>query len=146
MNRIRRLATLSPGERRLRLEAALETVRAAVLVFSLPARWVTGRLGSHHEESAAATDTESAGVADLVSRAVHSAAHHVPGKNACLVRGVVAARMLSRRRLPWTLYLGMSRGDEDQLKAHAWVRCGEVVVTGGEVMEEFSVVARFSER
>jgi hypothetical protein len=51
--------------------------------------------------------------------------------------------MLSRRDLPWTLYLGMAR-DADQLLAHAWVRSGAVDVTGGDGAEKYAVVATFA--
>lgn len=144
MGRLQRLIALPADARRRRFEAARDTAVAALLVAVAPSRWVVGRLGDHRGESPTETGDEAAEVAGQVAEAVHSAAYHVPGKNACLVRAIVAAKMLSRRRLPWTLYLGMARSADEGLQAHAWVRCGEVVVTGGEEAERFSVVARFS--
>ena len=55
--------------------------------------------------------------------------------------------MLRRRGLPSTLYLGVARDGEagSGARAHAWLRSGHVVVTGGAGREQFTVVASFAD-
>jgi hypothetical protein len=53
--------------------------------------------------------------------------------------------MLQRRHIPSTLYFGLAKDDIGQLKAHAWVRSGTLVLTGAEVMHDFTVVATFAD-
>jgi hypothetical protein len=44
-----------------------------------------------------------------------------------------------------TVHLGLAREDgSDDLKAHAWSRCGEVPVTGVAQAREFVPVAAFA--
>jgi hypothetical protein len=43
-----------------------------------------------------------------------------------------------------TLYLGVGRDETKGLVAHAWLRCGELILTGGG-REHFMVVGKFSE-
>ena len=42
-----------------------------------------------------------------------------------------------------TIYLGVRRY-ENEMKAHAWLRCGEYYVTGGGVIDQYTVVAKFA--
>ena len=50
--------------------------------------------------------------------------------------------MLRRRGLPGTLHLGVAK-EGNRMEAHAWLRCGDQIVTGGHELERFGVVARF---
>ena len=54
----------------------------------------------------------------------------MPWKSECLVRALVARRMLLKRSFASTLYMGV-RMENGELKAHAWLRCGDLYVTGG---------------
>jgi hypothetical protein len=53
--------------------------------------------------------------------------------------------MLQRRGITSTLYLGVDHGEEKWLDAHAWLRCGEVIVTGGAGAERFRIISTFTE-
>ena len=43
-------------------------------------------------------------------------------------------------------HLGLAKTGEGQLKAHAWLRVGETVLTGAHVREEFQAVSSFAEQ
>lgn len=77
-------------------------------------------------------------VADRVNRV----ANRTLWESKCLVRGMVAQRLLRHYGIPSTLYLGVGRDDERKMVAHAWVRCGSFFVTGGNG-ENYAVVAKF---
>jgi hypothetical protein len=47
--------------------------------------------------------------------------------------------------LPATIYFGLAKESENQLMAHAWVRCGESIISGKAGMERFTVVACFGD-
>jgi hypothetical protein len=63
--------------------------------------------------------------------ALAAAANHAPWRSDCLLRAMAAAAWLARRRLPVEFYLG-ARKTGGALTAHAWLRSGDVCVTGGE--------------
>lgn len=54
-----------------------------------------------------------------------------PWESKCLVRALAAQRLLCRRGLSSTLYLGCGM-EEGKMVAHAWLRFGEMYVTGGD--------------
>ena len=59
----------------------------------------------------------------------------------CLVRALTAQKLLRKKQLPSTLYLGC-RTEEGKMVAHAWLRCGRAYVTGGDG-KGYAVVDRF---
>ena len=68
----------------------------------------------------------------------------IPGRipeSKCLVRALAAQRLLCRRGLSSTLYLGCGM-EEGKMVAHAWLRFGEMYVTGGDG-GGYTTVARF---
>lgn len=47
-------------------------------------------------------------------------------KNVCLVQSFAARRMLNKRRIESVLSIGIAKDEFKALKAHAWIRSGEV--------------------
>jgi hypothetical protein len=62
-----------------------------------------------------------------------------------LVQALAAKIMLTRRGICSTLYLGAAKAGEG-LAAHAWLRSGSVIVTGGPGRERFTVISTFADR
>lgn len=82
----------------------------------------------------------------LIARAIRQASRLAFWDCRCLVRAIAALKMLGHRRLAATLYLGTARGDAGEIIAHAWVRCGEVYVTGAEEMNRFTIAGKFARK
>ncbi|MFR7864375.1 MAG: lasso peptide biosynthesis B2 protein, partial [Streptococcus salivarius] len=62
----------------------------------------------------------------------------------CLVQALLVQHFLKRKGIATTLYLGVNKDKQDHLMAHAWVRCGEMIVTGQYEKDHFIEVAKFS--
>ena len=54
----------------------------------------------------------------------------------CLTQAVIVHRLLLRSGRPAELRIGVRRGADRQLEAHAWVESGGAVVIGGKVLAE----------
>lgn len=82
----------------------------------------------------------------MVGQAVWSAVNNTPWKSVCLPQAVVGQWMLKRRNIPGTVYLGVMRNavNTDKLAAHAWLRCGKIILTGANGHHQFTVVSTFS--
>jgi hypothetical protein len=74
--------------------------------------------------------------------AIEAAARHLPWHPVCLPQAVAAQWMLRRRGIPSTLYLGADPTAD--YHAHAWVRAGTTIVTGGPLEKRFAVVSSFA--
>ena len=82
---------------------------------------------------------------EKVTWAIEAARWATPWDSNCLARSLAGKRMLRKRGLASTLYLGVSKSDPKTLIAHAWLRCGERYVAGAPEHERFTVVATFAE-
>jgi Transglutaminase-like superfamily len=75
--------------------------------------------------------------------AITATAARVPWRAFCFQQGLAAQLMLRRRGIPSVLYYGATQRDLTGLRAHVWVRDGEVDVIGGEIAHSFAILARF---
>lgn len=57
----------------------------------------------------------------------------------CFAKAIAAQRLLNKKNIPTKLYLGVHK-KETELKAHAWLTCGDVFVTGKKGHEVFTSV------
>ena len=76
-----------------------------------------------------------------IARIVGKVCDKTPWESKCLVRALAAQRLLYRQGLSSTLYLGCGM-EEGKMVAHAWLRFGEMYVTGGDG-GGYTTVARF---
>ncbi|WP_342555139.1 lasso peptide biosynthesis B2 protein [Paenibacillus sp. FSL R7-0652] len=81
-----------------------------------------------------------------ISKAVLIASKYTLWESQCLVMAIAAMKMLERRKIASTLYMGTARNKQGQLKAHAWLRSGKLIVTGADTMDQYTVVGVFGKR
>jgi hypothetical protein len=118
------------GERADVLIAFMELARARWRLHRLPAARV---LGPGAAPARAPTPAQQASAA-RVSAAINRAARHAPWRADCLVQALAAQAWLTRRAIPSALQIGAHQGGPaGQLHAHAWLLCGEAVITGGDI-------------
>lgn len=143
-------------QRLLALEAAAELARARIMTL-LPARIYTtdlGRLVAGEADAGpgapdAAPDDATTRRAAEIGRMVEAVARAMPFRAVCLQQAIAVKRMLARRDLAATVYLGVSRDAADRAvpsrgtAAHAWVTVGPTVINGDQDLARFTIVARF---
>jgi len=136
----------SRTERMLLLEAFLLLGAARLGVLLLPFRWLAKSLGAHMTEADASIQTADLQLARMIGWAVRSIANYTPWESVCLPQAVAAKWMIKRRSIPGTLYLGVMKDEAkpEKLAAHAWVRCGQFILTGAKGHLQYTVVSTFS--
>lgn len=135
---------LSWRRRALLLAALLVLPGASLLLHTLSFSRLAGWLGARLAETPLhATATQEALACDI-GWAVSAIARRLPWKPKCLAQALATTFLSRCCRLPTTLYLGVARKPEENLRAHAWVRCGANVVVGRNGHREFTVVGSFA--
>lgn len=81
-----------------------------------------------------------------ISSAVNIMSKYTFWESMCLVRAIAAMKMLERRNIESTLYLGTAKDKSGKLIAHAWLRSGSYYLTGAEEMNRFTVVGKFTKK
>ncbi|RKQ33476.1 lasso peptide biosynthesis B2 protein [Oceanobacillus halophilus] len=79
-----------------------------------------------------------------ISQTIYLMSKYTFWESECLVKAIAAMKMLERRKIESTLYLGTAKDENGHLVAHAWLRSGPYYVTGSEGMERFTVVSKFA--
>jgi len=134
------------AERLVLLEAFALLGLARFLVLALPFKWLAVSLGRHMKEADRQISVSDLNLARKVGQAVCAAANYTPWESVCLPQAVAAQWMLKRRHVAGTLYLGVAKdaAKPEKLTAHAWLRCGHLILTGREGHRQYTVVATFS--
>lgn len=70
----------------------------------------------------------------------------VKWKNSCLIRALTAKKLLNKAGERCTLYMGVAKSPEGAMIAHAWLRCGKLIVTGSENHKTYTVTAIFGDK
>ena len=97
--------------------------------------------GEEGKESPEKESREVYKYAASVSRIVNRICSKAPWESKCLVRALTAQKILKKKGIHSTMYLGCGLKDGEMV-AHAWLRCGEMYVTGGDG-SEYSMVDKF---
>lgn len=101
-------------------------------------------LGEYMNESSLTSIESNRKLLKDVSDAVNIMSRHTIWESMCLVKAIAAMKMLERRKIDSTIYLGTAKDENGKLIAHAWLRSGPFFITGAEVMDKFVVVSKFA--
>jgi hypothetical protein len=145
VNKIKVFISLDTRTIFLLVEALLYLGWARILI-SLPFARVAPSLGvPMHETPNTQLDKNRIALKNI-SHAIDIMSQHTLWESKCLVKAIAGLKMLARREIESTLYLGTARDDSAKMIAHAWLRSGTFYVTGKEGMQKFTVVGKFAKR
>jgi len=133
--KLRRFGELSLADKWLLLRAIAHLAIARIKLAVVPFRRLSARLST--ESDAIRTEPDP----DILRRigfAVSVAANHVPWRSDCFPQTIAAHNLLKRYGYDSTIHFGVERAGEDVLNGHAWLTCGEIIVTGGAELHRYT--------
>lgn len=147
-NDLKRAARIPGPRRRLLYEALLALLIARGAMAFLPFRRIAHWLGTPGAASPAVAAPDEIRMAQEVSWAVGVIARRVPWDGRCLAQALAAMGMLRHRGLEGTVSFGVCEGQGESagFDAHAWLRLGSCVVTGGPDIQRFKVITTFARK
>jgi len=79
-----------------------------------------------------------------ISLAISRGSYYSPWRAKCLEQALAAKMMLKRRGYSNTIYFGIHKSETSQkIKAHAWLETNGVIITGGNNLEQYTVISSF---
>lgn len=142
MNKIRRFIRLPMGVKVGAVEAAVLSAHYRWLILHKPFAHIACRIGTLQRETPEEEPTKAVWE---VKKIIEMVAKRMPWECTCLVRALTAKKMLNRRGLRCTLYMGVATDPTGGLEAHAWLRCGKVYVTGGDGGKRYTVTTIYGD-
>lgn len=128
-------------EKGMTIKAYFYSAYYRIIIKFVPMNKIEKIMGVRGEESSVEETDENIRYARLVSFHVNRVTEHTPWESKCFVRALTAQRLLKKKKIQSTLYMGV-KIDDGKMVAHAWLRCGLTYVTGGNGVE-YSMVAKF---
>ena len=116
---------------------------AKLVILFMPFKKIASRIGRLKVEST--HDLQSMEKPTQIEHAVRRASRYTLHESKCYDQALTAKALLGQMGLPATIYFGLAKKGENQLSAHAWVRCGNTIITGKARMERFTVVTCFGD-
>ena len=113
-----------------------------IKILFIPMDKLKSQFGILNDESMMDDTVENYIYATRVGNVVNRVSKRTPWETKCLVQALTAQKLLIRRGIKTTLYLGVKKETDDSLCAHAWLRCGRCQVTGGDV-SGYVMLAKF---
>ena len=160
MAKISQLLKMNRVQLALFVEAALTLALARFYVHFFAFKKYIYRVGEPFAQEPEKSDFITEGNLEIlrkISREIERAARNVPWNAVCLPQAMAGKWMLKRRHIPSVMFLGVAKEravaaglkefEEGQwqpgLKAHAWLKVGNFIVTGRQGHQQFTVVGRF---
>lgn len=143
IRKLKRFARYDITEQLLHVEALFWVSLARIAIKVFPFKKIAGIIGKQGSESPMEGRGELKKLQRL-TRVIERVGRNVPFEAKCLVQAISAKTMLHYRGLDSTLYVGVAKNPGEAMRSHAWLRHGEIIITGDECLEEFKVILTFS--
>jgi hypothetical protein len=127
-------------EKCLFLEALVLLVRVRITIALIPMPRLWKKIGQLQHETPFEDVPHQHHFIFQVSRAIVRCRKVLRFNDRCYPEAITAKLMLRKRNIGSTLYVGV-RKDPDKVLAHAWLRCGSIIVTGKREMTNFAVLS-----
>jgi hypothetical protein len=105
---------------------------------------VAPTLGEYMKQTSYMNHSSNVYTIKKVSSAIYLMSNYTFWESECLVKAIAGMRMLERRGIESTLYLGTGKDENGKLIAHSWLRSGSYFISGKEGMERFTIVGTFA--
>jgi hypothetical protein len=122
------------------IEAWIFLSFAKLLIIFFPFKKIAALIGNPQVESPKKMHEEK--IIKDIEVAIIRGIKYVFFFSKCYDQALATTFMLKRRKIVSTIYFGLDKEGE-QLIAHAWVRCGEKIISGRLGHERFTAVAWF---
>ncbi|WDE98830.1 lasso peptide biosynthesis B2 protein [Lentisphaera profundi] len=126
----------------LALEVFLELCLACMQLKSQEFKTLAGKFGEKESESSKASREISPEI-KMTKRLIFRIAELLPWKCVCFPQAIAGHRILNKKNLSSTLYLGLLK-EKGEMKAHAWLRHHQYIVTGDNGIEQYTVINSFT--
>ncbi len=131
----------------LKLPVAFESIwvltLAAVLIAILPHRRIVNIFGEEGGKATFDVSEKDQNRAKTIGRVIVKISRFLPWNCTCMQKALAACLMLSYRRIPSTLYIGVRKDKAYKVQAHAWLCCAQNTITGAKEKDSYQELSSF---
>lgn len=142
--KIKKYYSIEPTERKILNRTLFWLIYAFVLVRFIPLRWFSSMLGEFNRHVEVDLDNREIQLIALFRKNLKRLKEILPWKVKCFEEALAGKKTLNRHAIKTTLFLGVTKQGEQNLKAHAWLKSGNHFVTGERGYKQYTVVGFYS--
>jgi len=101
-------------------------------------------MGKSNLESAPESDPTQYTVLVRIASSIEAVSKYTFWKSNCFAQALCAHWILKRKKISHTVYFGLQKDKATTMKAHAWLRVGDKIVTGRKGHEAYTVLGKFA--
>lgn len=125
---------LDVADKWLLFRAVAWLAAARIMLGVLPFRSLATRMSASSDSAQFQPDPE---LLQRIGRSVAIAANHVPWRSDCIPQTIAARMLLKSHGYTSIIHIGVERVGDDELIGHAWLTCGETIVTGNTDLHRY---------
>lgn len=141
---LKKYFTISKLERRTLIQIFFWLIFSFILVRLVPLRWFSHLLGEFNNEQHDELNEYKLDIIRLIKKNIRRCKRVLPWKVKCFEEAIAAKKVMEKQKIQTTLYLGVDKNKENNLEAHAWLKAGDMVITGKQGYDKFTVVGFYS--
>ena len=139
--KLARFRQLPVADRWLLIRAIFWLGIARIILLAMPFRRLSERLATEANQPATQPDPA---LLQRVGFAVRAADNNVPWRSDCFPQAIAARMLLKRQGYATTIHLGVEKAQGGDIAGHAWLTCGDEVVTGGDERDRYTEMHRIN--
>ena len=145
MGKVLKFLRLSSAERRVLIQSAFLLSMIRMGLFALPFKSLLTLVNGVKLKNAAINANDRI-PSNRITWAIETASRYVPFTT-CLSKALAVQVIFSKRGYPSHLRIGVSKNENEQLEAHAWVECkGQVVIGNCPDFTRYKVMPSLEEK
>lgn len=141
---IRKYYSIERTERKILNRTFIWLIYAFILVRMVPLRWFSHVLGDfNHEINCDLSENEMKLIA-IAKKNIRRLKKRMPWKVKCFEEAIAAKKVLEIFKINSTLYLGVNKSLKNKLIAHAWLKSGDIFITGEKGHKQYAITGFYS--
>ena len=125
-------------------EAWMRLALARLILVFIPFKKMMPLLGKlAGENTGHSLDNAGGDIEKKISIAIRRGSRYSPWRTKCFEQALAAKMMLKRRGIVSIIYFGVCKNPDSKLLAHAWLKTGAGIVTGGKNLSMYTVLSSF---
>ncbi|HAF31145.1 MAG TPA: lasso peptide biosynthesis B2 protein [Bacteroidales bacterium] len=141
---LRKYYSIEKTERKILNRTFIWLIYAFILVRIVPLRWFSHLLGDFNNEIHCDLSVNEINLISFTKKNIRRLKKRIPWKVKCFEEAIAAKKVLEKYKINSTLYLGVNKSVKNSLIAHAWLKSGDVFITGEKGHKQYAITGFYS--
>lgn len=148
---LKKYISLKKTERKILNRTLFWLIFALILVRLIPIKWFSNLLGVFNPAHPAGgkeikfdLNNKQLQLISVVQKNIRRLKKQLPWTVKCFEEAIAAKKILEKCNIKTTIYLGVAKKEETKLIAHAWLKSGDVFITGKKGYKQYTVVGFYT--